>query len=183
MKRCPALHWKLKFHFVWYLNEFLKAELSYLLFISSTFFSNPFQVRENQHVGKSGESNFEDGTVSFLSITSLKFGFEVINGLGIDRISQHTFQLANYFQQSLRNLKYSNGRAIAEIYSSSSSFDDSSHQGGIVNFNLVKPDGSLFGFSEFQKIALHNNLVVRVGCFCNIGACQKYLVRIIFIVC
>jgi hypothetical protein len=25
-------------------------------------------------------------------------------------------------------------------------------------------------------VALHNNLVVRVGCFCNIGACQKYLV-------
>ena len=34
----------------------------------------------------------------------------------------------------------------------------------------------IFCFSfilEFRKIAALNNLVVRVGCFCNIGACQK----------
>ena len=28
-------------------------------------------------------------------------------------------------------------------------------------------------FIEFRKIAALNNLVIRVGCFCNIGACQK----------
>ena len=133
-------------------------------------------------MGKSGESNFEDGTVPFLSIISIKFGFEVINGLGIDRISEHTFQLAKYFRKSLENLKYSNGRSVAKIYSSSSANDSAEFQGGIVNFNLVKPDGSLFGFSEFQNISLHNNLVVRVGCFCNIGACQKYLVRYYFVI-
>ena len=31
----------------------------------------------------------------------------------------------------------------------------------------------LIYFIEFRKIAALNNLVVRVGCFCNIGACQK----------
>ena len=27
--------------------------------------------------------------------------------------------------------------------------------------------------TEFRKIATLNNVVVRVGCFCNIGACQN----------
>jgi selenocysteine lyase/cysteine desulfurase len=45
-------------------------------------------------VSKSGADAFEDGTIPFLAILSLKFGFEVINGLGIDRIGRHTFHLA-----------------------------------------------------------------------------------------
>ena len=45
-----------------------------------------------------------------------------------------------------------------------------------MNFNILQKDGTtVFGFSEFKTIAIHNNLVVRVGCFCNIGSCQKYL--------
>ena len=28
---------------------------------------------------------------------------------------------------------------------------------------------------EFRKVAQLNNLVVRVGCFCNLGACQNAL--------
>ena len=77
-----------------------------------------FQVRENRHVGKSGESNFEDGTIPFLSILSLGFGFEVINRIGMSRISEHTFHLAKYFYQSLKNLKYPNGNPVVQVYNS-----------------------------------------------------------------
>ena len=31
----------------------------------------------------------------------------------------------------------------------------------------------IFFSLEFRKIATLNNVVVRVGCFCNIGACQN----------
>ena len=48
-------------------------------------------------------------------------------------------------------------------------------QGGIINFNILQRNGSVFGFTEFKTIAVLNKLVVRVGCFCNIGSCQKYL--------
>ena len=126
-------------------------------------------------MGKSNEANFEDGTISFLSAASIKFGLEAVNRIGMRRISEHTFNLGRYFFDKLRALKYPNGSLVAKIYSSNT-FEDIESQGGIVNFNLMKADGSLFGFSEFSKVALHNNLVVRVGCFCNIGACQNYLV-------
>ena len=143
----------------------------------TTYFQR-HQVRELRHVGKPSEANFEDGTIPFLSVASVKFGFEAVNRIGMRRISEHTFNLGRYFFGRLRALKYPNGSLVAKVYSSTD-FDDIKNQGGIVNFNLIKPDGSPFGFSEFSKVALHNNLVVRVGCFCNIGACQNYLVSLL----
>ena len=75
-----------------------------------------FQVRENRHVAKSGDSNFEDGTIPFLSITSIRFGLEIVNSLGMERISRHTFQLARYFIQSLKLMKYENGNPVSQKY-------------------------------------------------------------------
>jgi molybdenum cofactor sulfurtransferase len=104
-----------------------------------------FEVRELEHVGKPGEANFEDGTIPFLSIASLRFGFEAVNRIGMRRIAEHTFRLAKYFYVRLENLKYpaGNGNPVARIYSSGS-FGDVATQGGIVNFNLVSMLQSFF---------------------------------------
>ena len=98
-----------------------------------------FQVREPRHVGKPTEAQFEDGTIPFLSVASLKFSFEAIGRLGMHRISEQTFNLAKYFHDRIRNLKHSNGNFGAKIYSSTTSFDDVTVQGAIVNFNLLRP--------------------------------------------
>ena len=63
-------------------------------------------------MAKSGESNFEDGTIPFLSISSIRFGLEIVNSLGMDRISRHTFHLAKYFMQILKLMKYENGNPV-----------------------------------------------------------------------
>ena len=54
-------------------------------------------VRKNVE-RKSLSDKFEDGTVDFLGISTMKFGFEAMNKLtgGMGAISMHTFNLAKY---------------------------------------------------------------------------------------
>ena len=93
---------------------------------------------------------------------------------GMHEISKHTHWLAKYLYDNLNILKHQNGSKVVKIYSSND-YSDHNVQGSIVNFNILQRNGKTFGFTEFRKIAIHFNLVIRVGCFCNIGSCQKYL--------
>ncbi|KAI4315918.1 hypothetical protein L6164_023947 [Bauhinia variegata] len=47
--------------------------------------------------------------------------------------------------------------------------------GPIVSFNLKRPDGSWYGYREVEKLASLSAIQLRTGCFCNPGACAKYL--------
>ena len=135
-------------------------------------------IHESKYVQKPLEAQFEDGTTNFQAILALKYGLDLIQTQfqGMKIISQHTFLLAKYLHDELISLKYEeNGKNVIQMYSSAGEFQDPNVQGGIINFNILQRNGSVFGFTEFKKIAVLNNLVVRVGCFCNIGSCQKYL--------
>lgn len=134
-------------------------------------------TREKCHVAKKAcpEDYFEDGTLPYLSILALRHGFDSIKRIGMYQIALHTFSLAKFLYNRLIRLKYDNGQPVVELYVGPTGFDDFTKQGGMLNFNILRPDGSHFGFTEFRKIAIHNHVVVRVGCFCNIGACQTYL--------
>lgn len=94
---------------------------------------------------------FEDGTLPYLSIISLLAGYDTIEklipGQSMKRISQHCFNLAKYLYDSLRELKYSNGRNVIHFYHDTE-FMSSENQGGIVNFNVLHEDGSYVGFTE-----------------------------------
>ena len=48
-------------------------------------------------------------------------------------------------------------------------------QGGILTFNLLKQDGSHYGFNAFRRVAEMEAVDARTGCFCNVGACQRYV--------
>lgn len=97
------------------------------------------------------DCRFEDGTLPYLSIVSLLAGYETIEQLipgdSMQRISRHCFNLAKYLYESLKVLKYSNGRNVIHFYHDSA-FESISHQGGTVNFNILYEDGSFVGFSE-----------------------------------
>ncbi|KAG9146810.1 hypothetical protein Leryth_005122 [Lithospermum erythrorhizon] len=50
-----------------------------------------------------------------------------------------------------------------------------SSSGPTVTFNLKRSDGSWFGHREVEKLASLSGIQLRTGCFCNPGACAKYL--------
>ncbi|XP_048526056.1 molybdenum cofactor sulfurase-like [Dendroctonus ponderosae] len=119
---------------------------------------------------------FEDGTISFLSISSLRHGFDILQTLNLtpDLISLHTFNVAKYTFANLMEMHHSNGTAVAELYHDTK-FESVKTQGSIINFNLKRPNGNHVGYSEVLHFANLNGVHLRTGCFCNPGACQKYL--------
>ena len=98
---------------------------------------------------------FEDGTLNYLAILSLKHGFEQINNIpgGIKSVSQHTFKLAKYLHLRLQKLCYDSpgNPPLIEMYSKCDSIEN---QGGIVNFNILGPDGSHIGFTGLFDLVL-----------------------------
>jgi molybdenum cofactor sulfurtransferase len=47
--------------------------------------------------------------------------------------------------------------------------------GGILSFNLLRPDGTFVGYHFVQKQAMARGFHIRSGCSCNPGACFGYL--------
>ncbi|KAF7824910.1 molybdenum cofactor sulfurase isoform X1 [Senna tora] len=121
------------------------------------------------------EELFEDGTVSFLSIASIRHGFKILNTLTISAISRHTTSLALYTRKMLLGLRHGNGSSVCIIYGCHNSRELCHEIGPIISFNLKRSDGSWYGYREVEKLASLSGIQLRTGCFCNPGACAKYL--------
>lgn len=62
------------------------------------------------------EEFFEDGTISFLSITAIQHGFKIINMLTTSSIFRHTTSIAAYVRNKLLALKHENGEFVCTLY-------------------------------------------------------------------
>ncbi|KAI4363608.1 hypothetical protein MLD38_019803 [Melastoma candidum] len=117
------------------------------------------------------EEWFEDGSISFLSIASIRHGFTILKSLTPGAISRHTKALCTFLRRTLLDLRHENGTFVCTIYGS----QNPKNVGPIVTFNLKRPDGSWHGYREVEKLAALSGIQLRTGCFCNPGACAKYL--------
>ncbi|RLM54917.1 molybdenum cofactor sulfurase [Panicum miliaceum] len=124
---------------------------------------------------KSIEQVLEDGTISFLSISSLRYGFKIIDMLTISAIARHTASLATYMRKKMMDLKHSNEKNVCIIYGQEASKVKDLKMGPTITFNLKREDGTWFGYREVEKLASLSGIHLRTGCFCNPGACAKYL--------
>ncbi|GJR66145.1 molybdenum cofactor sulfurase isoform X1 [Tanacetum coccineum] len=121
------------------------------------------------------EESFEDGTLSFISIASIRHGFGILNSLTTLSISRHTSSLARYTRNMLLALRHADGEEVCKIYGMEYIKAVYSGLGPVVSFNLKRPDGSWVGHREVEKLASLSGIQLRTGCFCNPGACSKYL--------
>lgn len=71
-------------------------------------------------------------------------------------------------------MKHVSGKPLCKIYCKTG-FKDVTAQGPIINFNLLRTNGTFIGYSEVEKMASLYNIHLRTGCFCNIGACKEFL--------
>mmetsp|Transcript_6688 Transcript_6688/g.10225 ORF Transcript_6688/g.10225 Transcript_6688/m.10225 type:complete len:873 (-) Transcript_6688:43-2661(-) len=131
----------------------------------------------------------EDGTVSFLSIISLRHGFDLLTQLGgMIAVRAHVRECGAYLYARMLNLKHANGRPLCEIYGYPSPLKSterlmdtierlvkSDAHGGIVSCNLKDEQGQYMGYSAVEKLAGVFGIQIRTGCFCNPGACQTHL--------
>ncbi|KZV31597.1 molybdenum cofactor sulfurase-like [Dorcoceras hygrometricum] len=121
------------------------------------------------------EEYLEDGTISFLSIASLRHGFKVLNDLTMPAISRHVGSLAMYVRRSFMSMTHVGGQSACVVYGLNCLELLPSEMGPTVSFNLKRPDGSWFGYREVEKLASLSSIQLRTGCFCNPGACAKHL--------
>ncbi|XP_065222497.1 molybdenum cofactor sulfurase 3 [Planococcus citri] len=118
----------------------------------------------------------EDGTINYQAVLSLRHGFDTMYRIGgsMDQISKYTFSLTRYLHRRLTTLHHSNGKPVVVLYRDTD-YSESSVQGNIVNFNLLRSNGEYIGYAEVLNIANLHNIHLRTGCFCNPGACQRHL--------
>ncbi|EGT40432.1 hypothetical protein CAEBREN_29456 [Caenorhabditis brenneri] len=122
------------------------------------------------------ERAFEEGTLNYYGIAQLQKGFEEIERCGgITSIQKLTHTLRTKTFEMLKSKRHPNGRNVVEIYSQSDIAEGPDKQGSIVSFNLKRPDGGYYGYTEVEKMCAIFGIELRTGCFCNIGACKKYL--------
>lgn len=119
-------------------------------------------------------SQLEDGTIPFHSIIALSLAIDTHLSLfkSFTSISEHVSALANYTFQELKELKYSNGQPLCEIYSSGD-YLNSEKQGPIVTFNLRDQDGGYIGYSKLEEIASIEKIDIRTGTMCNTGGSSR----------
>jgi len=120
---------------------------------------------------------FEDGTISFLAIAALRYGFRALHSLGMDAISAHTAAIREYFYDELAAMRHANGKPVAKIFGkhNRSEFSPDTQQGAIVNFNLLDSTGAFIGYHRVQEVTAAEHIHIRTGCNCNPGACYDYL--------
>uniref|UniRef100_A0A7E4WBH3 MOSC domain-containing protein n=1 Tax=Panagrellus redivivus TaxID=6233 RepID=A0A7E4WBH3_PANRE len=120
------------------------------------------------------EERFNMGTPNYQTINALRYGFDDIAGYGgMKAIQTHTFNIAKAAFTYLSKTTHANGAPIAVVYGWEK--PSSTNQGPIVNFNLLRDDGSYVGYVEVEKMCDLFNIELRTGCFCNQGACNAYL--------
>ncbi|ULT84446.1 hypothetical protein L3Y34_013251 [Caenorhabditis briggsae] len=122
------------------------------------------------------ERAYEEGTINSYGIAQLQKGFEEIERCGgMQAIRAHTYDLRSKAVQILQSKTHPNGKKVVEIYSQPHIQVSPETQGAIVAFNLVRPDNGYYGYTEVEKMCAIFGIELRTGCFCNIGACKKYL--------
>ena len=112
------------------------------------------------------EAGFEDGTLNFLSIPALDFGFERLRSVGIDTIATRVRCLTGWLLQQLLALRHSNGRHMVRIYGPVTT----DMRGGTITLNLYDPEGHLVDYRRVEELASAQHISLRTGCFCNPGA-------------
>jgi len=115
------------------------------------------------------EERWEDGTLSYLSIASLRHGFEVLTSLGgMSAIQAHVHTLTSELRTRMAAMHHpSTNRPLFVMYPS---------WGSVVVFNVQTPQGLPMGHRSLERLAISAaGIQLRSGCFCNPGACHRAL--------
>jgi selenocysteine lyase/cysteine desulfurase len=123
-------------------------------------------VQGDQYHLAEGETGFEDGTVSYLSLPAVEIGLRHIANIGIGTIHERVMCLTGWLLDSLLALRHSNGKPLIRLYGPT----DTHSRGGTITINFYDPAENLIDYSRVEALANQLNISVRTGCFCNPGA-------------
>ena len=137
-------------------------------------------LKKQWHAKKAGplHNRLEDGTLPVHSIIALKSALQTHEELfgTLERISEHTADLAKRLYDGLSSLRHGNGKSVASIYKHiKSTFGDKSTQGPVIAFNICDSRDKWVSNAEVEKLASIRNIHLRTGGVCNPGGVAKAL--------
>ena len=126
------------------------------------------------HAKKSASihEKLEDGTPAFHSILALNVALKTHQRLfgSMENVTKHTCNLIMILYQGMSRLSHANGLLLCKIYEGSPSrYGTSKDQGPTIAFNVRNSRGNWIGKSDFEKLAILNNIQIRTGGLCNPG--------------
>jgi selenocysteine lyase/cysteine desulfurase len=110
-------------------------------------------------------AKFEDGTINYLDIPALRYGFDLLTEIGMDRISLRVSLLTSFLLSQMRKLTHANGAPLVRCFGP----QDDRERGGTIIFNFLEPDGEPQAYLDVESAANDHNISLRTGCFCNPG--------------
>jgi selenocysteine lyase/cysteine desulfurase len=125
-------------------------------------------IQNESHQLRSAGGGFEDGTLDFLGIAALKPGLDLLEEIGLDRLSRRVTSLTGRLLDGLKGLTHSTGESAVALYGPKTTHA----RGGTVSFNLLDRRGRPVPYEAVESAAHDAGISVRGGCFCNPGAAE-----------
>ncbi|MCH8486713.1 MAG: aminotransferase class V-fold PLP-dependent enzyme [Candidatus Cyclonatronum sp.] len=121
-------------------------------------------AEQKQHLAD-GHERFEDGTLNYNMIPSVKNGLEYLETIGMERISARVKAMAGWLAQQLREIRHDNGKPVVRLFGP----ETFENRGGSLVLTFFDRDGKLYPFQEVEGLANERKISIRSGCFCNPG--------------
>jgi selenocysteine lyase/cysteine desulfurase len=126
-------------------------------------------VQHDLHRLRRGHEGFEDGTPNFLAGAALGAGFDILERVGMGRLTRRVTELTGYFLRRAHSLTYPDGAPLVRVYGPQSAVG----RGGTVAFNVLRPDGGVVRYEIVERRAARDGVAMRGGCFCNPGTAEQ----------
>jgi selenocysteine lyase/cysteine desulfurase len=126
-------------------------------------------VLADTHRLQPSHEGFEDGTPNFLAIAALEPGFQVLERVGMPRLSAHVARLTAMVLDRLTTLRHQDGAPMTVVYGPGAAAD----RGGTIAFNILDRSGRAIPYADVERRARLGGVSLRGGCFCNPGASER----------
>eukprot|EP00439_Symbiodinium_sp_Y106_P012235 s6010_g1.t2 len=118
----------------------------------------------------------ERGTPHFLGIASLPAQLESVRALGPDHVRcRHAMAVGREAYLRAVRLRHSNGLKVCTIFGRHDEENWCEVQGPTLALSLHYANGSPVPYATVGERAAARQIVIRTGCHCNAGGCQKFL--------
>lgn len=133
------------------------------------YYSGPWSPTERLLYRDDGR-RFEVGTPNYASFHAIAQGFQFLSGLGLEEVGKRSSILARWLELKLSELQHSTklGSPLCRVYGLSVK-----NKGATVMLNFFDCNNAIFPHSLVRQALENADIIVRNGCFCNLGAVQQ----------
>lgn len=136
---------------------------------SVCYYSGPWSPTDRLLHREDGK-RFEIGTPNYASFGAIAQGFQFVSRLGLECIGARSGALARWLEARLRELRHDikSQTPLCRVYG-----PPVEHKGATVMLNFFDCYNAVFPHALVKRVAESFGIVVRNGCFCNLGAVQQ----------